>query len=64
MFSTYCPTCETEVLLGTRSIVHFPGTGGPDAVLLRCSCGTVVTGDARRPEPVEQPLHPELAEAS
>ncbi|OWY62736.1 hypothetical protein B7486_56830 [cyanobacterium TDX16] len=51
MFSTYCPTCDTEVLLGTRRIVHFPGTAGPEAVLLRCTCGTVVSGAATRPEP-------------
>ena len=62
MFSTYCPTCGAEVLLGTRRIVHFPGTGGPDAVLMRCTCGTVVSGDARRPEPA--PNSGGLAEAS
>jgi hypothetical protein len=55
MFSTYCPTCDSEVLLGTRCIVHFTGQGGPDAVILRCTCGTLVSGDARRPEPASTP---------
>jgi hypothetical protein len=64
MFSTYCPTCETEVLLGTRRIVHFSGTGGPEAVLLRCTCGTIVSGAATRPATVEPAPATELAEAS
>jgi RNase P subunit RPR2 len=65
MFSTYCPTCQTMVLLGTRRIVHFPGEGGPQAVLLRCTCGTVVNAAAEAP--TQAPTHapaPELAEAS
>jgi RNase P subunit RPR2 len=64
MFSTYCPTCQTMVLLGTRRIVHFPGEGGPQAVLLRCTCGTVVNAAATAPEVTAPEVTAELAEAS
>jgi hypothetical protein len=63
MFSTYCPTCDSQVLLGTRRIVSFPGRGGPEAVLLRCTCGTIVPGASTKPEaaPVEATSAPSEA---
>ena len=53
MFAPYCETCQSRILLGTRSIVHFfsPGSG-PVQVLLRCVCGTVVDAAARRAQVV------------
>lgn len=65
MFSTYCPTCQTMVLLGTRRIAQLPDDGGLEGVLLRCTCGTLVGAADRAPEATAQtPTSSDLAEAS
>ena len=50
MFAPYCETCQSRILLGTRSIVHFlTPAAGPAEVLLRCVCGNLVDADAKAP---------------
>ena len=46
MFAPYCDTCQSRILLSTRSIVHF---FSPDRVVLACVCGNHVDAFARRP---------------
>jgi hypothetical protein len=53
MFAPYCPTCDRRVLLGAADIVSFAWNGPRErAVVLRCSCGTLVDHD--QPQPVAQ----------
>jgi hypothetical protein len=46
MFAPYCETCQSRILLSTRSIVHF---FSPDRVVLACVCGNHVDAFARKP---------------
>ena len=46
MFAPYCETCQSRILLSTRSIVHF---FSPERVVLACVCGNHVDAFARRP---------------
>ena len=48
MFAPYCETCQSRILLSTRSIVHF---FSPERVVLACVCGNHVDAFARRPGP-------------
>jgi hypothetical protein len=48
MFAPYCETCQSRILLSTRSIVHF---FSPDRIVLACVCGNHVDAFARKPAP-------------
>ena len=52
MFAPHCPTCERRVLLGFDQIVHgtYPG------LILRCSCGELLTWDQRPPPESDGPV--------
>ena len=59
MFAPYCESCQSRILLGTRSIVQLIcSPGGAVRALLACVCGNVVDSEARPPAkrgPAESP---------
>jgi hypothetical protein len=46
MFTPYCPTHESTVLLGYESVVGIESTVFGVKVLLRCYCGELLVNDS------------------
>ena len=55
MFAPYCPRHESRVLLGFESVIDVEQTPFGPKVLLRCSCGELLTHDSAERAPQHQP---------
>jgi hypothetical protein len=55
MFAPYCPRHGSRVLLGFESVIDVEQTPFGPKVLLRCSCGELLTHDSAEQAPQHQP---------